>query len=149
MRLLSLLLFAALLSISSAQSVWFDVGVGYDERTSGSYAARFMLGTRVVYPLDDVTGLYGALAFRRGIVLDAGGWFAFQPNPEDPFGFRSYAGAGLGVSGGDVGAALSLALTYDLSEDVGLGVVYTHRPLILPRLSQAFDVSLTVRFAVD
>ena len=144
-----MLLLLTALSGGLAQSVWLNLGLGYDERSNGDYRSTVMLGSRIVYPLNDVVGLYGALAFRRGIVLDAGGWFAFRPNPEDPLGFRSYAGAGLGLSGGDFGAALSLALTYDLSEQVGVGVVYTHRPLILPELSQAFDVSLSVRFAAD
>lgn len=103
-------------------------------------------GVRGVQPLSETTGIYAAFGLRNNVTLDLGGWFSFLPGPDDLFGFRSFAGAGLSYAEGSLGLAFSAAVTYEVSSSAALALVYTHRPLFVPELGQAFDVSLGVRF---
>jgi hypothetical protein len=117
-------------------------------RAQQIYDSGFKFGARVVVPVSDVTGLYLAPFLQNGFNVDAGLWFTLPLTIQDVEGFRSYVGTGLTFIGSPkrFGLALSAALSYDLSDDVALALVYTHRPLLSPRLSQAFDVSVGVRF---
>lgn len=126
-------------------SVWLEAGLGYRPTETGlAPAPRF--GVRGVQPLSETTGFYGAFSLPDAPTLDLGGWFSFLPGPEDLFGFRSFAGAGLTYAAGSFGFALSAAVAYEVAPGTALTFVYTHRPLLLPALGQSFDLSLGVRF---
>lgn len=146
--LLSLLLALGLLASglpASAQSLWLEAGLAYDETETEGYETLARVGVRGVQPLGETAGIYAAFSLRRSLLLDLGGWFSFLPDEDDLFGFRSYAGTGLTYAGGAFGVALSAALTYELSPQTALALVYTHRPLFLPELAQDFDISVGVQ----
>lgn len=127
-------------------SLWFESGVSYRRpqgETELTPHPRF--GVRGVQPLGDTTALYAAFAVDGDLLLDLGGWYSFLPDSDDLFGFRSYAGTGLTYAAGGFGVALSAAVSYELSPETAVLAVYTHRPLFLPELGQAFDVSFGVR----
>ena len=139
------------------RTLWLETGLSYKPGLTG-LEARPRVGLRGLQPLTDTVALYAALgadtnlAFAVGtdlaFVLDVGGWYSFLPGADDLFGFRSYAGTGLSYVSGSFGLALSAALSYELSTQTGLVVVYTHRPLFFPELTQAFDLSLGVSFTL-
>lgn len=153
-RLFILLLF--MLSFSYAQSLWIETGLGYLEKLEGAqeqkgkqnYDSGFKFGARVVFPVSDRAGIYVAPFVQGGFNfnIDAGAWFTLPLNIQDVEGFTSYLGTGLTVTDGRFGLALSGALSYNLSNDVALALIYTHRPLLTPRLSQAFDISVGLKF---
>jgi hypothetical protein len=152
-RLFIPLLFA--FAFAYGQSLWLETGLGYLEqlpeegRAQQIYDSGFKFGARFVLPVSDVTGLYLAPFLQNGFNVDAGLWFTLPLTIQDVEGFRSYVGTGLTAMTGErfrFGFALSAALSYDLSNDVALALVYTHRPLLTPKLSQAFDISVGVRF---
>lgn len=133
-------------------SLWFETGVAYrpaDADTStgadATVTPRLRVGVRGVQPLSETTALYAAFALDGDPFLDLGGWYSFLPGADDLFGVRSYAGTGLSYAAGSFGVSLSAALSYELSPRTSLLLVYTHRPLFLPELGQAFDVSVGVR----
>lgn len=129
---------------SALPSLWFESGVAYRSGEDG-LTPRLRFGVRGVQPLSDTTAVYAAFAVDGQLLLDIGGWYSFLPGADDLFGFRSYAGTGLTYTAGSFGAALSAAVSYELSTETALIAVYTHRPLFLPELGQAFDVSVGVR----
>jgi opacity protein-like surface antigen len=149
-RLCILLLFT--LSVAYGQSLWIETGLGYLEqlpsegRAQQVYGSNFKIGARAVFPVSERVGLYLAPYLQGGFNVDAGAWFTLPLTIQDVEGFRSYVGTGLTITGGRFGFALSAALSYDLSNDVALALVYTHRPLLTPKLSQAFDISVGLRF---
>jgi hypothetical protein len=129
-------------------SVWLEAGLAYrstetELATELAPAPRF--GVRGVQPLSETAGFYGAFGLQDALALDVGGWFTFLPGPEDLFGFRSFAGAGLTYAAGSFGFALSAAVAYEVAPGTALTFVYTHRPLLLPALGQSFDLSFGVR----
>jgi hypothetical protein len=142
--------------VVQGQSLWIETGLGWLEqlpsnggRGEQEYDSGFKIGARVVFPLSDRAGIYVAPYLQQGFNIDAGAWFTLPLTIQDVEGFRSYVGTGLTLTGRDplrFGLALSGALSYDLSNDVALALVYTHRPLFTPRLSQAFDISVGLRF---
>ncbi|MDQ3398631.1 MAG: hypothetical protein M3511_12845 [Deinococcota bacterium] len=150
------LLFSVLLAFglfAQAQSLWFEAGVGYIEQEATVYAAAPKVGLRGALPLgaaqDASPELFAALAWREGLIADAGVWFPLAPGITDPFGLRSYLGAGLSYVRGDFGLALSAAASYELSRNLALSFSYTHRPLVFPRLAQAFDASIGLRWSLE
>ena len=122
-------------------SVWLESGLAY-RPGEDALTPHLRVGLRGLQPLTDTTSLYGAFAVDGDLLLDLGAWYSFLPGADDVFGFRSYAGTGLSYVAGSFGVALSAALSYELSTQTSLVVVYTHRPLFFPEISQAFDVSL-------
>lgn len=132
-------------------SLWFETGVAYrpaadtDTGADPEVTPRLRVGVRGVQPLSETTALYAAFALDGDLLLDLGGWYSFLPGADDLFGVRSYAGTGLSYAAGSFGLSLSAALSYELSPRTSLLLVYTHRPLLLPELGQAFDVSVGVR----
>jgi hypothetical protein len=149
MRILAVLLFVP---IASAQSLWLEAGLGYRENPdTGLYTVASKVGLRLTAPLGEPygPGLFVALAWQGGLVLDAGGWFAFAPGPTDPFGLLSHAGVGLSYAAGSVGLALAAAVSYELRPGLDLALSFTFRPLLLPQLSQAFDTAIGVRLTFD
>jgi hypothetical protein len=166
-RLGILLLFT--FGLAYGQSLWIETGLGYlerlpdnNERPNQTYDSGFKVGARVIFPLPSSrVGIYLApyLQFeskadaesKTYAGMDAGAWFTLPLNIQDIEGFTSYIGTGLSVTALATdnirfGFALSAALSYDLSNDVALALVYTHRPLLTPKLSQAFDISVGLRF---
>jgi hypothetical protein len=137
--------FYFLLSPVSAQSLTIETGLGYVEQSSG-YIDYLKLGTRVMFPVSEAVDLYVAPYWLGGFNVDAGVWFRLPLTIQDLEGFRSYVGTGLSLTQARFGFALSAALSYDLSDNTALMLTYTHRPLITPGLSQAFDVSLGINF---
>jgi hypothetical protein len=141
-------------SFSYGQSLWIETGLGYLEqlpeegRAQQVYDSGFKVGARVIFPVSDRVGIYVAPFLQGGFNfnIDAGTWFTLPLNIQDVEGFTSYLGTGLTITSGRFGFALSGALSYDLSNDVALALVYTHRPLLTPGLSQAFDISVGLRF---
>ena len=125
--------------------LWFESGLGYRPSDEG-LLPHLRIGFRGIQPLTDTAAIYAVFAFDGDLTLDMGGWYSFLPGADDLFGFRSYAGTGLSYVAGSFGVALSAALSYELSPETSLILVYTHRPLFFPELSQAFDVSLGVSF---
>lgn len=126
-------------------SVWFESGLGYRPGPEG-LVPHLRVGLRGLQPLTDTAALYAAFALDGDLTLDLGGWYTFSAGADDLFGFRSYAGTGLSYAAGSFGVALSAALSYELSTETSLVLVYTHRPLFFPELGQAFDVSLGISF---
>jgi hypothetical protein len=152
-RCLTLLVILLLLCVAQGQSLWIETGLGYLEqlppegRAQQIYDSGFKVGARVIFPVSDRVGIYLAPFWQNGFNVDAGAWFTLPLNIQDVEGFTSYVGTGLTVvTGGRFGFALSGALSYELSNDVALALIYTHRPLLTPRLSQAFDISVGLRF---
>lgn len=155
MRTLLLTLFLGLgLSVGAsarAQSLWVETGLGYLETAPQVYASGAKFGLRATLPLTEEPfgpEAFAALALRGGIILDAGVWVAFAPGGTDPFGLQTYAGAGLSLVGGEFGLALALALSYEIERDLALTLAYTHRPILTPRLAQAFDLSLGLKLSL-
>ena len=153
MRTLILILIL-LSSLSFGQSVWVEGGLSYDEdKATNTYDLSFKGGVRGTYPLTDAplssSGLYAAAAWGGGVLLDAGGWFTFLPGDNELYGFEAHLGAGLTYAVDSFGVALSAGVSYDLTQGIALSFVYTHRPLLLPELKQAFDLSAGVRIDVN
>ena len=136
----------SLASFGMGQSLWLEGGLAYRETLPEGYSSGFKVGLRGVYDLTDTVGLYVAPYYLAGLGVDGGVWFSFPVGLNDVIGFTSYLGAGLTLVHGNFGFALSGAVGYELSRDLELVLVYTHRPLLLPRLSQTFDVSLGLKF---
>ena len=146
------LIFIFSFSMVHAQQVWLEPGIAYREDGMGNYEPVFRGGVKGFYPLQEDLSLYGSFAWRSGVLVDAGVWYAFDPNFTDPVGFQTYGGAGVTVVGGEVGdigqdetrfgLALSIAAQYAISDTFGVALTYTHRPLLLPNLAQTFDISL-------
>ena len=126
--------------------LWFESGLGYRPGPEGELVPHLRIGFRGIQPLTDTAAIYAAFAVDGDLTLDMGGWYSFLLGADDLFGFRSYAGTGLSYVAGSFGVALSAALSYELSPETSLIIVYTHRPLFFPELGQAFDVSLGVSF---
>lgn len=144
-RFCALVALSLLLSFGWGQSLWLETGLAYRETEPQSYASGFKVGLRGVFDLNDTVGLYVAPYYLAGFGVDGGAWFTFPVGLNDVIGFTSYLGAGLTLVNGDFGLALSGALGYELSQSTELVLVYTHRPILLPRLSQTFDVSLGLK----
>jgi hypothetical protein len=150
-RLLLLSLFT--FGFSFGQSLWIEAGAGWLEQLPGNgeranqvYDSGIKFGVRAVFPVAERAGIYVAPAYSRGFTVDAGAWFTLPLTIEDVEGFTSYLGTGLSLTNGRFGFALSGALSYDLSNDVALALIYTHRPLLTPQLSQGFDISVGLKF---
>ncbi|MDQ3458262.1 MAG: hypothetical protein M3498_03000 [Deinococcota bacterium] len=152
MRTLLLTLLLAFGFNVQAQSLWFEVGLGYIETAPEVYAAGPKVGLRGSVPLSaEAFGpeAFVALAIRGGLVMDAGVWAAFAPGGSDLFGLQSYAGAGLSYTQGELGLAFALALAYELERDLAVSLAYTHRPVFSPRFAQAFDIALGLKLSLD
>ena len=134
--------------------MWVEGGLSYDEdKATNTYDLSFKGGVRGTYPLTDAplssSGLYAAAAWGGGVLVDAGGWFTFLPEEGNLYGFEAHLGAGLTYAVDSFGVALSAGVSYDLTQGIALSFVYTHRPLLLPELKQAFDLSAGVRIDVN
>jgi hypothetical protein len=142
-------------NFSLGQSLWVEVGGGWLEQLSDNgeqasqiYDGGIKFGARAVLPVAERAGLYVAPYYLRGLNVDAGAWFTLPLDIQDVEGFSSYLGAGLAFTTAEqfrFGFALSGALSYDLSDDIALALIYTHRPLLTPQLSQGFDVSVGLK----
>ncbi len=128
-----------------SQSITIETGLGYIEQSSG-YIDYFKIGTKVMLPVSEAVDIYVAPYWLGGFNVDAGAWFRLPITIQDLEGFRSYVGTGLSLTQARFGFALSAAVSYDLSDSTALMLTYTHRPLITPNLSQAFDLSLGLNF---
>ena len=140
--LLFLLLFCTL---SSAQSLSIETGLGYLEQSS-NYLSYLKLGGKVTLPVADKVDLYIAPYWLGSFNIDAGAWFTLPLTIQDLEGFHSYVGIGLSVTQGRFGFALSAAVSYDIADNTAFILTYTHRPLITPALSQAFDLAIGIKF---
>ena len=142
-------------SPAAAQSVSLETGLGYVEdrdaaaQQAQAFDANFKVGVRVAVPLSRTVGLYAHPFLLDGVGLDAGTWFSFPVTPDDVPGLRSYLGAGVTFVRTGSGLALSAGLGYEVARNTEVVLIYTHRPLILPELSQVFDVSLGLKFDFD
>lgn len=148
-----LLILSLLSSLGSAQSLWLELGPAYSEERSedrSTYQASLKVGVRGLLPVSERNSLYLAphLYGSSGFGLDSGVWFRFPSDLEDIEGLSSYAGAGLSLSQGRLGLALNAGLSFELSRELALTFTYTHRPLLIPRLSQTFDLSVGVALNV-
>ncbi len=144
-RLFIVVALASTLSFGLGQSLWLEGGLAYRETPPEGYDSGFKVGLRGVLDLNDTVGLYLAPYYLDGFGVDGGVWFSFLVGLDDIVGFTSYLGAGLTLVHGNFGFALSGAVGFELSRDLELVLVYTHRPILLPRLSQTFDVSLGLK----
>ena len=143
-----------LMTPATAQSLWLEGGLGYNETSLAdgagvTFESSFKAGFRVIAPLNSRAGLYLNPYWFKGLGVDAGGWFSFPSGSEDLFGFRSYLGLGLTFVQAQFGLALSGALSYEVARDTEVVPIYTHRPLVLPEFAQAFDISLGLKFDLD
>lgn len=138
------------LGFAADMSFWIESGLAY--RNPGDTLTPYLrVGLRALKPLNETVAVYSALSTDGGlgVTLDAGAWYSFLPNADDLFGVRAYAGAGLSTVAGSFGLVLSAAVSYDLSPQTALVLVYTHRPLVLPEWGQTFDVSVGVSYALS
>jgi hypothetical protein len=140
------LLFFLFFTLSSAQSLTIETGLGYLEQGKQNYLNYLKIGSKLALPVADKIDLYIAPYWLGGFNIDAGVWFTLPLTIQDIEGFRSYVGTGLSLTRGRFGFALSAAISYDLADSTALTLSYTHRPLITPELSQAFDLALGIRF---
>ena len=144
--------FALLFSPAFAQSVALETGLGYAEDRDAAaqqtqlYNANLKVGLRLTVPLSRTVGIYVHPFVLDGFGLDGGAWFSFPVTPDDVPGLRSYLGAGVTFVPNGSGLALSAGLGYEVARNTEFVLVYTHRPIILPELSQVFDVSLGIKF---
>ena len=145
------LLLAALLfgSLAFGQSVAVEGGLAYKETSSETFESGFKVGARVVVPVAGPVGLYVHPFLFDGFGVDVGAWYSFPSGLNDLTGFHAYVGAGLSLIDANFGAALNGALGYDVTSNLELVLVYTHRPLFYPKVSQAFDVSLGLKLKFD
>lgn len=146
------LLWVALLACSStvvAQALWLESGLSYVETAPQQYEAGVSFGVRGLLPLGETANLFLHPFWRSGLGLDAGVLARFPVDLEDPEGFRAYLGGGLSLIRGRFGLALVAAISYELSPQTELALVYSHRPLLTPELAQAFDISLAYVFRFD
>ena len=146
MRALFVTLSLLLSGAGCAQSVWLELGPAYLEvrgEERSSYQATFKFGLRGLLPIGERNSLYLAphIYTSGSAGLDGGLWIRFPSDLEDVEGLSSYAGAGLALERGAFGLVLSAGLSYELNRDLSVAFVYTHRPLLIPRLSQTFDLS--------
>jgi hypothetical protein len=143
---LLLLLFTlySLLFTASAQSLTIETGLGYVGQGNNQYLDYFKVGAKGLFPVSEGVELYVAPYWMGGFGIDAGASFRLPLTIQDLEGFRSYVGTGLSIIQGRFGFALSAAVSYDLSDRTAVVLSYTHRPLLSPTLSQAFDVSFGV-----
>jgi hypothetical protein len=139
----------ALASSSFAQALWFDVGVGYRPGVTQPFDPLVKLGLRGTLPVSEYADVFLALGARGGLVIDAGAWFSLEPGLRDPVGWQAHLGVGASYTAGGLGAVGSAALSYELTRNLALFALYSHRLLLLPRASQGFEVSAGVRFALD
>jgi hypothetical protein len=153
LRYLVLLIVLLFPCVARGQSLWLETGLGWLERLDDPpkqvYDSGFKIGARVIFPVSEKAGIYLAPYLLRGFNVDAGAWFTLPLTIQDVEGFKSYIGTGLAITTGErfrFGFALSGALSYDLSNDVAIALIYTHRPLLTPTLSQGFDIALGLRF---
>jgi hypothetical protein len=135
-----------LLSTTHAQSVTIETGLGYIEQGNSQYLDYFKFGARAMIPVSESASLYVAPYWMGRFNVDTGVWFRLPLTIEDLEGFRSYVGTGLSLTQARFGFALSAAISYDLSDQTALILTYTHRPLLSPGFSQAFDLSVGVSF---
>ncbi|MCA9837648.1 MAG: hypothetical protein KC422_12065 [Trueperaceae bacterium] len=154
-------------SITKAQSFWLETGLAYTESLSDgkgtqSFEPFAKLGFRTVIPVNDTLGLYLRPFWAGTLGLDAGLWIDFPGKIQDLQGFNSFAGFGLsylnvlttssstGFSSFEGGLSLSLTggISYDLTDTVAVSLSYSHYPILTPALSQAFDVSLGLRYTI-
>jgi hypothetical protein len=134
---------------ASAQSLTLETGLGYIGQGNNQYLDYLKLGTRVMLPVSESTDIYLAPYWMGGFGVDAGAWFRLPLTIQDLEGFRSYIGTGLSLTQARFGFALSAAISYELAENTALMLTYTHRPLIAPELSQAFDISFGLNIALN
>lgn len=149
-RLFALVIFS--FASALAQSVWLESGLGYAEERLGDsseYTAYLKLGLRGIFPVTEGVAVYVAPFWLGGFGVDAGTWFSFATDLDDPEGIRTYAGAGLTLIPEGFGLALSAALSYELVRNLDLTISYTHRPLLTPALSQTFDVSVGIALELE
>ena len=146
------------LSAASAQSLWLEGGLAYDEipsEATAEFASGFEIGLRAIAPLTRRVGIYarpfwfGGAGEAAGLGVDGGVWLSLPNDPEDLVGFSSYLGAGLTLVRAKYGFALSGALSYELSRDREVVLIYTHRPVVSPEFSQTFDIALALKFDFD
>ena len=146
--LLTILSINTLLSSSHAQSLWLETGIGYHQQND-DYPANFKAGVRITYPITETLSIFIAPSIQQGLTIDAGTWFSFEAGSDDIPRLQSHLGTGLTFSNGNIGLALSGALSYQANDNLELAIIYTHRPLVLPELSQAFDLSLALKINLD
>lgn len=142
--------------VAQGQSLWIELGGGWLEQLPGSgeeanqtYDDRFKIGARAVFPVAEKAGIYVAPSYSVGFTVDAGAWFTLPLDIQDVEGFTSYIGTGLTFITAEqfrFGFVLSGALSYDLSDDVAVALIYTHRPLLTPQLAQGFDIAVGLKF---
>ena len=144
--LISLVTVLSALTTAQGQSIWLESGLGYIEiKEEDRFRIDFKFGVRGVYPINDQLGVYAAFGVQQDVSADAGVWLEFPRSAGDVQNLRADAGVGVTFIDNRYGLALTGALRYELSQSLDLALVYTHRPLFFPDLSQAFDVSLGLR----
>ena len=129
--------------------------MNYLETESNVYAQHFKLTLRGTYPLTDSLSIFSALQLQNdfdsqtteALTLDAGAWFPMPVAVNDPFGLQSYLAIGASYVDSTLGLALAIAASYELTRNLDVVLVYTHRPLFYPRRAQAFDVG--IGFKID
>ena len=143
---------------ANAQAVWLESGLGYVETDAAveggsTYQGNFKLGLRALFPVSRNNSFYIAPHYLAGIGFDTGLWVNFDSRLADIDGLESYAGIGATLSRAksepSLGLALSAGLSYELSRELALTFVYTHRPLLVPDLAQTFDLSVGLAFNLE
>jgi hypothetical protein len=150
-------LLALLCSWAGSQSLWLETGLNYFETESNVYAQTFKLTLRGTYPLTDSLSVFSALQLQNdfdsntteALTLDAGAWFPMPVEVSDPFGLQSYLAVGASYVDATLGLALVIAASYELTRNLDIVLVYTHRPLVYPRRAQAFDVGIGIKFDLE
>ena len=149
MRALFVAILLGLPTVGQAHSIWLEAGVGYRSVDVETFQPAFKFGVRGTLPIHEPVSGFAALAWRGGVVVDAGVWYDPVPGLADPIGFRAHLGLGMTHHLGSWGLSGSAAMSYELTRDLRAFGMYTHRLLLLPSIDQAFDISLGLRVALE
>ncbi len=140
-----------------------------ETQANQNYEPFLHLGLQANIPINNDLSLYVKPFWQDGFGADAGVWIDFPGRIQDLEGFNSFMAVGLSyinlrngitdsrvsppsalqVNESGLGFAISAGISYDLNDLVAATVRYTHRPIILPSLAQAFDVSLGLRLSFE
>lgn len=154
-------------SLSFAQSILLEAGLSYSElQQDGSPSQQFEPYTKfaatVTLPVAEGLSIYLSPYWQGAFAADLGLWIDFPGRIQDIEGLNSFVTVGFSylpllntrvlddvvLSGYEAafGFALVAGVSIDLNKDLAATLSYTHHPIIIPSFSQAFDISLGLRY---
>ncbi len=154
-------------SIVFSQTVMVEAGLAYSEllqerNSSQQFEPYAKFAATITLPVAEGLSIYLNPYWQRAFAADLGLWIDFPGRIQDLEGLNSFVAVGLSYLPllntrvlGDTsvssyesafGFALVAGVSIDLNDDLAATLRYTHHPIILPSFSQAFDISLGLRY---